>query len=206
MFDVDVDEDVNKSTCLTRDSTAWTELKLSKKKIFRLVTSKFTRKPLRPLLPAMSKEKRKAPDDWIEATILDDSKLRGAYLASFSGVLPSEKTTFREYKRKRNDDHRAKDVILQGETERIEFEGKTKGNEDGDNCQYYMCLFLANERYAIGILNREKGTVKLLPTPMIQMQRSIKALKSKAAKAAPPTPARVNFGQMLVNFRPKHSG
>jgi hypothetical protein len=91
---------------------------------------------LRPLLLAMSKEKRKVPDDWIEATILDDSKLRGAYLANFSGVLPSEKTTFREYKRKRNDDQRAKDVILQGETERIEFEGKTKGTEDADNCQY----------------------------------------------------------------------
>ena len=33
----------------------------------------------------------------------------------------------------------------------------------------------------IGILNREKGTVKLLPSPMLQMQRSIKALKAKAS-------------------------
>jgi hypothetical protein len=86
----------------------------------------------------MSKEKRKLPDDWIEATIIDDSKLRGAYLANFSGVVPSETTTFREFKRKRNDDKRVKDVILQGETERIEFEGKTRTVDDGDNCQFYL--------------------------------------------------------------------
>jgi len=61
--------------------------------------------------------------------------------------------------------------------------------------QTHVSNFLSNcwskIRYAIGILDKEKGTVKLLPAPMIHMQRSIKALKSKAAKAAPVTSAKV---------------
>ena len=52
-------------------------------------------------------------------------------------------------------------------------------------------LCVAKVRYAIGILDREKWTVKLLPAPLMHMQRSIKALKSKAAKAAPVTSAKV---------------
>ena len=83
----------------------------------------------------MGGDKRKAADDWIEATCIEEGGRRGAYLASFSGVLPPETTTFREYKRKRPDDSKMKDVILQGETERIEFEGRTVSNDNGDNCQ-----------------------------------------------------------------------
>jgi hypothetical protein len=83
----------------------------------------------------MASEKRKLPDEWIKATVLSEEGSRGAYLATFSGVLPSETTTFREFKRKRTDDRAVKDVILQGETERIEFEGRTVGTEDTDTCQ-----------------------------------------------------------------------
>jgi len=83
----------------------------------------------------MASEKRKLPDEWIKATVLSEEGSRGAYLATFSGVLPSETTTFREFKRKRTADRAVKDVILQGETERIEFEGRTVGTEDADTCQ-----------------------------------------------------------------------
>jgi hypothetical protein len=84
----------------------------------------------------MSSEKRKAADDWIEGGIIEENGGRGVYLATFSGVIPPKTTTFREYKRKREDHGRAKDIILQGETERIEFEGRTKQKDDDDNCQY----------------------------------------------------------------------
>lgn len=83
----------------------------------------------------MASEKRKLPDEWIKATVLSDDGSRGTYLARFSGVVPPETTTFREFKRKRTDDGGTKDVILQGETERIEFEGRTVGTDDSDNCQ-----------------------------------------------------------------------
>jgi len=84
----------------------------------------------------MSAEKRKAEDDWIEATVIDGTERRGAYLATFSGVIPPTTTTFREFKRKRTNEQGTMDVILQGETERIEYEGRTKGKENEDNCQY----------------------------------------------------------------------
>jgi hypothetical protein len=85
----------------------------------------------------MSGEKRKAVGDWIEATVLNDKESRGPYLASFSGVTPPVTTTFREYKRKRTEaTQRVKDVILQGETERIEFEGRTTNEGNDDHCQY----------------------------------------------------------------------
>ena len=87
-------------------------------------------------LPRMSGEKRKAANDWIEATVIDEIEGRGAYLATFSGVIPPSTTTFREFKRKRKNDQGTKDVILQGETERIEFEGRTNGKDNDDNCQY----------------------------------------------------------------------
>ena len=85
----------------------------------------------------MASEKRKAPDEWIKVSLLSEEGSRGVYLGSFSGVLPPESTTFRVFKRKRTDDAAAKDVILQGETERIEFEGRTVGNDDIDTCQYF---------------------------------------------------------------------
>lgn len=88
----------------------------------------------------MASEKRKAPDEWIKVSLFAEEGSRGAYLATFSGVLPPESTTFREFKRKRTNDAAAKDVILQGETERIEFEGRTIGNEDTDTCQYVSLL------------------------------------------------------------------
>ena len=84
----------------------------------------------------MSGEKRKAADDWIDATVIDESEGRWAYLAAFSGVIPPTTATFREFKRKRKNDQSTRDVILQGETERIEFEGRTNGKDDDDNCQY----------------------------------------------------------------------
>lgn len=92
----------------------------------------------------MAGEKSKVPDEWIKAALLTEEGSRGAYLASFSGVLPPETTTFREFKRKRTDDRPAKDVILQGETERIEFQGKTVGNDDTDTCQYFLLSDFAN--------------------------------------------------------------
>jgi hypothetical protein len=85
----------------------------------------------------MSGQKRKAAGDWVEATILNDKESRGPYLVSFSGVTPPVTTTFREYKRKRTEaTQRVKDVILQGETERIEFEGRTTNEGNDDHCQY----------------------------------------------------------------------
>lgn len=89
-------------------------------------------------------EKRKAADDWIEANILEeDNGRRGVYLATFSGVIPPKTTKFREYKRKRTDDKNSKDIILQGETERIEFEGRTQtSNSDGNNCRYTPLLIV----------------------------------------------------------------
>jgi len=84
----------------------------------------------------MSGEKRKAAGDWIEATILNDKESRGLYLASFSGITAPVTTTFREYKRKRtNATQPVKDVILQGETERIEFEGRTIAKDNVDSSQ-----------------------------------------------------------------------
>jgi len=89
----------------------------------------------------MSSEKRKASRDWIEATIFDGKDLRGAYLASFSGITPPVTTAFRAYKRKRTDtSHPVKDVILQGETERIEFEGSTTNEGNDDHCQYLFFI------------------------------------------------------------------
>jgi A49-like RNA polymerase I associated factor len=88
----------------------------------------------------MSSEKRKAPHEWVDASIMEEDGLRGVYLANFSGVVPPETITFREYKRKRGDIPAAKDVILQGETERIEFEGRTRGDDLADNCQYTHLL------------------------------------------------------------------
>jgi len=84
----------------------------------------------------MSPEKRKGADEWTDATLVQDDDRRGVYLASFSGVRPPLTTTFREYKRIRKDRRDEKDVILQGETERIEFEGKTKSKDNDDTCKY----------------------------------------------------------------------
>ena len=83
----------------------------------------------------MVKEKRKHSNDWIETTILHGEGLRGSYLASFSGIIPPDAVTFREYKRKRPEDRPIKDVILQGETERIEFEGRTRRPDNVDECR-----------------------------------------------------------------------
>jgi hypothetical protein len=57
-------------------------------------------------------------------------------LAEFSGVLPPDSTTFREYKRQRTGKDK-RNIILQGETERIEYEGFT-GGEDDETCQYAL--------------------------------------------------------------------
>ena len=141
----------------------------------------------------MSPEKRKGTDEWTNATLFQDGDRRGVYLASFSGVRPPPTTTFREYKRIRKDRRDEKDVILQGETERIEFEGRTKSKDNDDTCKYQIPLELSNSRYAIGIYNPEKGSVKLIPAPMLQMQRSIKALKSRAGKTLPQTPSQVHL-------------
>jgi A49-like RNA polymerase I associated factor len=90
----------------------------------------------------MSSEKRKAADAWTEATLIKDDDRRAIYLASFSGVIPPPETTFREFKRIRKDRKDENDVILQGETERIEFEGRTKSKDNDDNCQYALrCIF-----------------------------------------------------------------
>jgi hypothetical protein len=48
------------------------------------------------------------------------------------------------------------------------------------------------------IYNEAKGTFKLLPTPMIHMQQSIKALKSKRSKDAPETPVMTPNSKMLT--------
>ena len=94
------------------------------------------------LVPVMSTEKRKAPDEWLKPTFLNvDETTRGVYLARFSGVVPPDSTTFREYKRKRTGDRSLKDVILQGETERIEYEGRTRGDNVDESCQYDYCSF-----------------------------------------------------------------
>jgi len=90
----------------------------------------------------MSGEKRKAAGEWIEPTIIINEKgSRGPYLASFSSVIPPVTTTFREYKQKRTDAVQpVKDVILQGETERIEFEGRTTNEGNDDHCQYLSLM------------------------------------------------------------------
>jgi A49-like RNA polymerase I associated factor len=89
---------------------------------------------------AMS-DKRKVPEGWVDATVVEEEGRRGAYLAEFSGVLPPDSTMFREYKRQRTGNEKPKDVILQGETERIEFEGRTRGDDDIDTCQYPLALY-----------------------------------------------------------------
>jgi A49-like RNA polymerase I associated factor len=48
-----------------------------------------------------------------------------------------------------------------------------------------------NGRYAICIYNPDKESVKIVPAPMVRMQRSIKALKARAEKAATETPSKV---------------
>ena len=96
------------------------------------------RSSLEIVVHVMSGEKRKAPAEWVQPTIMRaDEQAKGAYLARFSGVVPPESTGFREYKRKKLDDRPIKDVILQGETERMEYEGKTRGDNVEDACQYY---------------------------------------------------------------------
>jgi hypothetical protein len=118
------------STNGARDKFTWSKSKFMVKKDLHRWSTQEQR-------VTMSSEKRKAHGDWIDATILDDKDTRGAYLASFSGVMPPVTTTFRAYKRKRVDAaHPVKDVILQGETERIEFEGSTTNEGDDDHCQY----------------------------------------------------------------------
>ena len=81
--------------------------------------------------------KRKAADDeWIEAVHLGREKGRRPYIATFSGVVPAESTVFREFKRKRGGTQpAADDVILQGETERIEYEGRSNRTLEQDNCE-----------------------------------------------------------------------
>ena len=83
----------------------------------------------------MGSEKRKATHEWTDVTVLREEGRRGLYLAAFSGVIPPNTTIFREYKRKRGDNY---DVILHGETERIEFEGRTTTQDD--HCQYSLCF------------------------------------------------------------------
>jgi len=139
----------------------------------------------------MGSEKRKAADAWTEATLVQDDSRRGIYLSSFSGVIPPPETTFREYKRIRNDRGDEKDVILQGETERIEFEGRTKSKNNDDSCQYPSQAYGVNDRYAICIYNAEKESVKIVPAPMVRMQRSIKALRARGKKASTETPSQV---------------
>lgn len=141
----------------------------------------------------MSREKRKAADEWTEATLLQDADRRGVYLASFAGVIPPPTTTFREYKRKRKDRGDEKDVILQGETERIEFEGRTTSTDNDDTCQYHEAKAFSDCRYAICIYNPEKESVKIVPAPMLHMQRSIKALKSRAEKADSDSSLKASF-------------
>ena len=86
----------------------------------------------------MSGQKRKASEDWIESKVVDTEGRRGVYLASFSGVVPPEKTTFREYKRQRTGGQTKDDVILQGETERIEFEGRSRVKGNLESSQYIL--------------------------------------------------------------------
>jgi A49-like RNA polymerase I associated factor len=49
----------------------------------------------------------------------------------------------------------------------------------------------SNDRYAICIYNPEKESVKIVPAPMVRMQRSIKALKARADKTTAETPSKV---------------
>ena len=86
-------------------------------------------------------DKRKFPEGWVDATVVGDEGRRGAYLAEFSGVLPPDSTIFREYKRQRTGNEKTKDVIVHGETERIEFEGRTRGGDDIDTCQFSFALY-----------------------------------------------------------------
>ena len=92
----------------------------------------------------MSNEKRKVNKDWVDATLIEADGLRGSYIAQFSGVVPPSTTTFREYKRKRSKIDDDKDAILQGETERIEFEGRTKEDDNTITCQYLSFLYTAH--------------------------------------------------------------
>jgi hypothetical protein len=91
---------------------------------------------------AMRGEKRKLSsfreDEWIKGKLnsAEDGR-ETAFLTVFSGVLPPTATKFRQYKRKRGKAAVNDDVIIQGETERIEFEGHTAGDHnEEDFCQY----------------------------------------------------------------------
>jgi hypothetical protein len=88
-------------------------------------------------------EKRKLSfweDEWITGKVKSGEEVRGrAYLAAFSGVVPPEETTFRQYERKNagaaDDATTREDFILQGETERIEFVGHTQVQDTDDFSQ-----------------------------------------------------------------------
>ena len=84
----------------------------------------------------MSSQKRKMSEDWIESKLIDNEGRRSLYLASFSGVVPPEKTAFREYKRQRTGGQSKEDFVLQGETERIEFEGRSRVKGNLESSQY----------------------------------------------------------------------
>lgn len=88
----------------------------------------------------MSSQKRKASEDWVESRLVDSEGRRAVYLATFSGIVPPEKTTFREYKRQRTGGQTKVDVILQGETERIEFEGRGRVKGNVESLQYTLIL------------------------------------------------------------------
>jgi hypothetical protein len=87
-------------------------------------------------------EKRKSSfweDEWITGKVKSGDEVRGrAYLAAFSGVVPPQEITFRQYERKNAgaaDATTREDVILQGETERIEFVGHTQAQDTDDFSQ-----------------------------------------------------------------------
>ncbi|GAO50087.1 Rpa49 subunit specific to nuclear RNA polymerase I [Saitoella complicata NRRL Y-17804] len=120
-----------------------------------------------------SDKKRKAPSSTeapasIAVKVRSGEDARTPYIATFPGVTAPQNLTFDAYKRKKpKKSSEAKDVVLHGSTDRIEFDAQNFGHGEEGLCDYY-----------VGIYDKSTNKVEIVPAPHVHVTRTVKALKN----------------------------
>ncbi|CAO3667822.1 unnamed protein product [Umbelopsis vinacea] len=98
----------------------------------------------------------------------------GTVLVTFPGTQPADDTLFDSYKHRSSGDAKKKQRIVAGETEKIEFVGKNFGT---DSTTDLPC------RYVVAVYDKKDNTITLQEAPVINMHRTVKALKGLKSQA-----------------------
>ncbi|KAI0092308.1 RNA polymerase I associated factor, A49-like protein [Irpex rosettiformis] len=89
-------------------------------------------------------------------------------LASFPAIQPPNSTPFKLYLKKgAKDASSAKDTLLVGETDTVEFVSTEEGSNATAGCSYY-----------VGVYNKRTKTTTVRPAPLHILTRQVKALKN----------------------------